>query len=100
MVVPAPMTSTLASELRDHRREIDRCAGRGMVVGGAVPPPTGKIAVRWVVRSDGSSDQVQVEENTLDDKKLSKCVVNAVNRWRFSPQAEGDAHLQSTFVFL
>ena len=100
VVATAPLPNTLASELKDRRRDIDRCAGKQMVVGGAMAPPTGKIAVRWVVRADGSSSQVQVQENTVDDKKLSKCVLNTVHHWRFSPPTEGDAHVQSTFVFL
>ena len=100
VVTTAPLPDTLASELRDHRREVERCADRNMIVGGKAPTSTGKIAVRWVVRPDGKSDQVQVDENTVVDKKLSKCVVNTVNSWRFSPRTEGDAHLRSTFVFL
>jgi hypothetical protein len=100
VMTTAPLPSTLASELKDHQREVERCADRNMVVGGKAPTSTGKIAVRWVVRSDGSSDQVQVDENTVIDKKLSKCVVNTVNRWRFTPRNEGEAHLKSTFVFL
>ena len=99
-VLTVAVTSTLSSELRDRQRDVERCADRNTVVGGKAATSTGKIAVRWVVRSDGSSDQVQVDENTVIDKKLSKCVVNAVNRWRFSPRTEGDAHLKSTFVFL
>lgn len=100
VVATAPMTDTLASELRDRRREVERCADRNMIVGAKAPTSTGKIAVRWVVRPDGSADQVQVQENTVVDKKLSKCVVNTVNSWRFTPRTAGEAHLQSTFVFL
>jgi hypothetical protein len=100
VVATAPVTDTLASELRDRRREVERCADRNMIVGAKAPTSTGKIAVRWVVRPDGSADQVQVQENTVVDKKLSKCVVNTVNSWRFTPRTAGEAHLQSTFVFL
>jgi hypothetical protein len=90
----------LALESRAGRREIDRCAGRDLVPGGSVRPAAGKLVLRWVVRSDGSLGDLKVQEDSLHDARLSKCVVNAVRRWKFTPPTGGDAAVQSTFMFL
>ncbi len=90
----------LAAEMKGHRRQVDRCAGKGLVPGGTVSPPAGKLSLSWVVGSDGSSGDLKVLANTLDDASLSKCILDAVGRWKFTPPTDGVAPVQSTFMFL
>ncbi len=89
----------LAAEIKAHKRGVDRCAGKGLVPGGSVSAPAGKLSLSWVIRSDGSSSNLAVLQNTLGDSRLSKCVVDAVSRWRFTPPS-ADTSIQSTFMFL
>ena len=97
--VAAPVVS-MDSEINGRRREISECASRGQAPGSRSEPPSGKIALRWVVRADGSSGDVQVKENTVIDGKVSRCVLDTVRRWKFSAPPAGDAPTESTFVFL
>lgn len=87
-------------EKRERQRAIDRCAGKGVTIRGSATAPSGKLALRWIIRTDGSPNNLEIREDTLRDLKLSRCILNAVRMWRFSPPARGEESAQSTFIFL
>jgi hypothetical protein len=84
--------------IKQHRGEVRACARlpNGTRAGRLA---RGKIAVRWTVGSDGAAQDVEVAESTIDDVRVSQCVMETVSRWRFAPPEGGPALAASTFVF-
>lgn len=60
------------------------------------PKVAGKVTVSWYVEGGAATD-VNVIENTTDDKDLGACVVGKIRRWKFGEVPDGT--VQNTFVF-
>jgi TonB family protein len=91
--------SKLERTIKLHRAEIQACASDpdGARYGGK---PKGKVALRWIVRPDGAARNVEIAESSVGDPRVSRCVAEAVGRWRFARPEGGAAAVTSTFVFL
>jgi hypothetical protein len=88
---------SLEDTIQRHRSEIRACGEPTPTRGGR--RAHGKLALRWIVRPDGRADNVEIRENTVDDPRLTRCVVNSLERWQFDAPEGGPARVSSTFVF-
>ena len=59
---------------------------------------SGQVKIRWVVRSAGDVDGVQVEAPGVKGDEFSSCVVSEVQTWRFSEIA-GATEVEYPFTF-
>jgi hypothetical protein len=74
--------------IQDHGPEIRKCYEARLRED---PRLRGKVAIRWIVRSDGSVLGAGVEDHltTLRDQVLHACMVSRIETWTFAPPAGG-----------
>jgi len=89
--------SRLEDTIQRHRSEIRACNEPTAARGGR--RSQGKLALRWTVTPDGRAESVEIRENTVEDPRLTRCVLNSLGRWQFDAPEGGPARVSSTFVF-
>jgi TonB family protein len=89
---------TVARAIRRGMREITSCYQRALK---ANPQLAGKVTVRITINTMGRVIAVELDEDSLGDPRVGRCIVNYIKRWRF-PAPEGgeeQAVVAVPFVF-
>lgn len=63
-----------------------------------VPTAEGRVAVTWVIGSNGAVLGSRVADNTTGSAPLAGCVANAVLRWQFPAHGDGAVTVSYPFV--
>lgn len=64
-----------------------------------IPNLTGKITIRFTIAASGKVTQVQILENTTNNRDFERDIIRKVKMWRFEPIPEGDVSVTYPFVF-
>lgn len=65
------------------------------------PGLSGSVTVRYTVSSIGYLSGVEVKEATLKDKRMHKCLVRKIRKWRFpSAKGGGICHIRCKWKFI
>ena len=59
----------------------------------------GKLSLEFTILANGSVANVRVADMTINDPKLTECVLSVVKNWRFQPIALGDVEVNYPLVF-
>lgn len=87
----------VVSVLRKHLRELQRCYHRTVFPG---TPLVWKVALRWIVNSDGSVSQVKLQRSNVHIPQFHRCLVRSVSGWTFPrPRGGKKAKVHFPFVF-
>jgi hypothetical protein len=86
---------TIRRVVSARRHEIRFCYERRLATR---PGLSGRIALRWVIASEGRVISAVVEESELADPETERCVEQAVRRWSY-PEAHGVTAVRYAFVF-
>ncbi len=62
------------------------------------PSTSGKIFVKWEFGEEGSVERARVEQSTLCNQSLERCMVRAVGEWRFDGPRGGRCVVNWPFV--
>lgn len=63
------------------------------------PDLKGKVTVQWTIKQDGAVANPKVVANTIQNDKVTDCVMRAINRIRFKKPEAGICVIQWPFVF-
>lgn len=64
------------------------------------PDLAGRVSVRFIISPTGAVQTAQVQSDTMQDRSVGRCLVNALRRWRFpEPQGGGIVIVTYPFVF-
>jgi hypothetical protein len=81
---PSPGTSLDATAIRRVVRrnlgQVRHCYEQALAL---VPNAVGRVAVRWVIGSEGAVLASEVTDNATGSTPLGECVAHAVRRWQF-----------------
>jgi hypothetical protein len=65
------------------------------------PGLSGSVTVRYTVSSIGYLSKVAVKEATLKDKRMHRCLVRKIEKWRLpSAKGGGICHIQCRWKFI
>ncbi|XXF75313.1 adventurous gliding motility protein GltG [Myxococcaceae bacterium GXIMD 01537] len=64
-----------------------------------VPKLNGKVAIKFVIKADGSVASSEVAQSTAGDAELEQCVAGRVRTWQF-PKPKGDGVVVVTYPFI
>ena len=53
------------------------------------PKLEGRVEIKFVINAAGKVGSAVVEETTVADKEVGKCIAKAVERWKFPKPSEG-----------
>ena len=48
------------------------------------PSLKGKVSVRFIVDTDGSTESVEVNESSIKSQRMQSCIVSKISSWNFS----------------
>jgi TonB family protein len=85
----------IARAIRSRLAEIRACYERALK---RRPDIGGKLVLRFTLTAMGTVSSVEIDEDTLDDDEVTRCVRGAVRGWRFAAPPRGG--LVVTFPFL
>jgi TonB family protein len=63
------------------------------------PRLAGKLVVRFTITPAGTVSLVEVEDDSLGDAEVARCLREVFRRWRFPPPTGGPAEVSFPFVF-
>lgn len=89
---------TVARAIRRGMREVTSCYQRALK---ANPQLAGKVTVRITINTMGRVISVELDEDSLGDPRVGRCICGYIKRWRFpAPEAgEDQATVSVPFVF-
>jgi len=87
---------TVRKVVKQHMKEIKACYENQLA---SHPDLEGRIEVRFAVNEQGVVTNAKVEKDTVKNKALADCVVNAMKRWAFPSHHAGLILLTYPFVF-
>ncbi len=80
-----------------HRAQVRYCYERELQ---RVPSLAGKVGVRFVISPDGTVRSAQVDDSTLNNATVERCLLSRVASWTFpKPKAGGVVIVTYPFVF-
>lgn len=82
--------------IKQHMKEIKACYEKQLA---SDPDLEGRIEVRFAVNEQGIVVNAKVEKDTVKNKALSDCIVNAMKHWTFHSHHAGLIQLTYPFVF-
>nr|WP_255216775.1 AgmX/PglI C-terminal domain-containing protein [Pseudenhygromyxa sp. WMMC2535] len=82
-----------------HISEVRFCYNEGLKDD---PELAGRVSVDFVVGEDGEVETAELgEETDVGDRRVTHCIVEAIERWRFpAPKGGGEVEIQYPFVLL
>jgi hypothetical protein len=86
----------LHDTLLANSKTLDQCVDETEINGVETKP--GQVVILLGVRADGSVDTAQAAENTTENPRLAKCLVERVRKVKF-PEGEKDRSIRFPFVF-
>jgi hypothetical protein len=81
--------------VRAHINEVRSCYNDGLLKD---PALTGRVAIEFVIKGDGSVGSAVVVEDNLADAQVGQCIAKAVQTWRF-PKPLGGGNVIVTYPF-
>jgi len=88
-------SATVARSVRDHAPAVRGCYDAAI---GKKHAPTGKLIMAWTINAAGKVEAVRVEKDDIRDARLTSCLRNTIEGWRFTPPAE-PVEVSFPFVF-
>jgi hypothetical protein len=88
-------SATVARSVRDHAPAVKGCYDAAI---GKKHAPTGKLTMAWTINAAGKVEAVRVEKDDIRDARLTSCLRNTIEGWRFTPPAE-PVEVSFPFVF-
>lgn len=82
--------------VRAHINEIRGCYNRGLE---RDPGLKGRVAIKFVIGSDGSVQDVGIAETKMTDTEMLECIVGRIATWKF-PKPEGGGNVTVVYPFL
>jgi hypothetical protein len=72
--------------VREHISEVRSCYDAGLT-----PSPNlqNRVAIEFVIEPSGEVGSAEVHESTLKDDRVSACIVEVIQGWRFPKPADG-----------
>jgi TonB family protein len=82
--------------VRAHINEVRHCYNQGLV---RDPALNGKVTVRFTIAATGRVSEASLASSTIPDRRVSRCIVKAVERWKFpKPRGGGIVEVEYPFV--
>jgi TonB family protein len=98
IVVGSMPKSIIRRIARSHRDELLDCYYDARM---RHPRISGSVTVRYTVNSIGYLSKVSVKEATLKDKRMHRCLVRKIKKWRFpSAKGSGISRIQCKWKFI
>jgi hypothetical protein len=63
------------------------------------PTLSGRLVIRWTITETGAASEVGIEENTLGDGEVARCIVAHVASWAFPAPSAGPVEVSFPFYF-
>ncbi len=83
--------------IKRHIAQIRYCYERELQ---SSPGLFGKVATRFVISAAGRVQQAKVEQTTLKNAKVERCVLSKIRTWRFpKPKGGGIVIVKYPFIF-
>jgi pSer/pThr/pTyr-binding forkhead associated (FHA) protein len=84
--------------VQEHAAQIRYCYEQALAVN---PKLEGKVAIRWIINSDGrvSNTQIVVGTTTLDSTTVHRCMMDRVSSWEF-PKPKGGSIADITYPWI
>jgi TonB family protein len=86
----------VARVIRQGLAAIRGCYERGLK---RDPRLAGKLILRFTVTPAGTVTHIEIEDDSLGDEEVARCLRALVARWRFPPPQGGPAEIAFPFVF-
>jgi TonB family protein len=81
--------------VRAHINEVRACYNTGLAKN---PNLEGRVAVSFVITGTGTVGSAAVQESTVKDGEVGKCIAKAVKRWKF-PKPQGGGNVIVSYPF-
>ena len=83
--------------IKDHIAQIRYCYERELQ---ASPGLAGKVATRWIINANGRVERPKVDQTSLKNTKVERCVLSKIRTWRFpKPKGGGIVIVKYPFIF-
>ncbi len=82
-----------------HSGAIEHCYNRQLKVN---PNLKGEVVVSFTVSADGHVKSARVISSTLNNRKVERCIINSIRRWRDFPKIDkklGDVTITQKYLF-
>jgi TonB family protein len=86
----------LAGFVRARKSAIQACYERELKRN---PSLKGRVVVRFTITPQGTTSDVDIEENTLGDDAVASCIRTVIRGWRFPFKPDSDVPVAYPFVF-
>ncbi len=81
--------------VRQHRREIRNCYERELQRN---PDLQGRVIMQFVISGSGDVVSARVEESTMDNHEVGRCMTRRIRRWSF-PEPDGGGIVRVNYPF-
>ncbi|MEO1335084.1 MAG: AgmX/PglI C-terminal domain-containing protein, partial [Myxococcota bacterium] len=83
--------------IKRHIAQIRYCYERELQV---TPGLFGKVSTLFVISAEGGVNQAKVEQTTLKNEKVERCVLSKIRTWKFpKPRGGGIVVVKYPFIF-
>jgi hypothetical protein len=96
VVVGGLSKEVIAKVIRDHQREIKYCYEAEL---NKTPDLAGKVAAMFIIGPDGTVQDANVAETTLNNSSAENCMMTRIKRWKF-PEPQGGGIVTVTFPWI
>jgi TonB family protein len=86
----------LAGFVRARKSAIQGCYERELKRN---PSLKGRVVIRFTITPQGTTSDIDVEENTLGNDAVASCIRTVIRGWRFPFKPEGEVPVSYPFVF-
>ncbi|GMU61895.1 MAG: hypothetical protein AMXMBFR34_36580 [Myxococcaceae bacterium] len=86
----------LAGFVRARKSAIQACYERELKRN---PSLKGRVVVRFTITTQGSTSEIEIEENTLGNDAVASCIRTVIRGWRFPFKPDDDVPVAYPFVF-
>ena len=81
--------------LKNSKKMVRHCYERALK---RQPQLEGQLGVQFTIGSKGHVVKVSVVDDTLQNRRVSKCITKRVSKWRFPSPEDGEVTVYSPFV--
>ena len=87
--------SHIKKVLKNSRKMVRHCYERALK---RQPELEGQLGVQFTIGSKGRVVKVSVVDDTLQNRRVSRCITGRVRQWRFPSPQDGEVTVYSPFV--
>ncbi len=88
---------SLTEKIKRHSSSVEYCYQRAARVN---PNLSGRFEIEITIAASGAVQRARVVESTLDDRRLTQCLLRTVKRWQFGAVAgTGNTVVRVPFIF-